>query len=124
MARKLQVVFLAVMLLLAATLGWLAWRLLAQDRQLSAQRLADQRETAADLAVAALEKRLAGVEQDLDTPKKLALSGGAIVVTFQAGSVRAWPENGLLYHPELRAAPEAPAALFATADELEFKKHD
>lgn len=119
------------MLLLVATLGWLAWRLLAQDRQLFVQRLADQRETAADLAVSALEKRLSGVEQDLDrtliasdTPSKLALPGGAILVQFQPGSVRVRPENGLLYHPDLGEAPEAPAALFATADDLEFKKRD
>ena len=129
--RNLQVVFLSIMLLLAATLGWLGWRLLVQDRQLSVQRLADQRETAADLAAAALEKRLSGIEQDLDraltatgNPKKPPASHGALFVQFQAGAIRVWPENGLLYYPELPATPEAPAALFAAADELEFKKRD
>ena len=64
--RRLGLIFLAVMLGLAATLGWLGWRLLAQDQQLAAQRLAEQRETAADLVVAALERRLSAVEHDLD----------------------------------------------------------
>ena len=63
--RQLRFVFVGTMLLLSCTLGWLGWRLLQQDQQLATQRLAERRETAADLAVAALEKRLSGVEQDL-----------------------------------------------------------
>ena len=35
---RLRFIFLAVMLLLAATLGWLGWRLLQQEEQLWAQR--------------------------------------------------------------------------------------
>jgi cytochrome c-type biogenesis protein CcmH/NrfG len=63
--RQLRLVFLAVMLLLTATLGWLGYQLVAQDRQRSAKRLADQRETAADLVVAALKTRISAIEQDL-----------------------------------------------------------
>jgi len=58
--RQLRIVFLTTMLLLAGTLGWLGWRLLQQDQQLSAQRMAVHRETAAGLAVATLERQLAG----------------------------------------------------------------
>src|SRR5215831_8329163 len=63
--RKLRAVFIAIMLLLGSSLGLLAWRMLLQDDLLASQRLAEQRETAADLVVAALEKRLSRLEQDL-----------------------------------------------------------
>lgn len=129
--RQIRVVFLGVMLLLAATLGWLGWRLLQQDQQLFVQRLAERGEIAADLAVAGLEKRLSSVEHDLsqllvtgEAGKTLAPAEGAVVVQFQAGAIRAWPRDRLLYYPELPEGPEAPAAAFAAADELEFKKQD
>jgi hypothetical protein len=64
--RRIRVVFFGVMLLLAATLGWLGWRLLAQDQQLAAQRLTERRDAAAALVVAAFEKRLLEIEQELD----------------------------------------------------------
>ena len=63
--RRLRLVFLSVMLLLAVAFAGLALRLLNQDQQLTLQRLAEQRDTAADLVVAALEKRLVRIEQDL-----------------------------------------------------------
>jgi signal transduction histidine kinase len=118
------------MLLLAGTLSWLAWRLLAQDQQLSVQRLAEQRDTAADLAVAALEKRLNAVEHDLsrvlagDSSPPASLPSGAILVEFRPGAIRAWPESGLVFYPTTPEAGDAPASSFATADELEFKKRD
>src|SRR5690242_5523346 len=104
----LRTVFLGTMLLLAATLGWLGWRLLEQDRQLAAQRLAEQRESGADLAVAALEKQIAVVEQALDRAMVSGASSGP----------PAWPDS-LVYFPELHEATEAPAGIFEAADALE-----
>src|SRR4051812_4789085 len=40
--RQLRLIFLATMLLLAGTLGWLGWRLLQQDQQLSSQQMAER----------------------------------------------------------------------------------
>jgi hypothetical protein len=40
--------------MLASALGWLGWRLLAKDEQLAAQRLATERDVAADLVAASL----------------------------------------------------------------------
>lgn len=129
--RQIRVVFLGVMLLLAATLGWLGWRLLQQDRQLSGQRLAERREISADLAVAGLEKRLSSVEDDLSQVLLLgeavnapATAEGTLLVQFQGGAIRAWPQGGLLYYPELPETPEPRAVEFAAADELEFRKQD
>ena len=129
--RRLGLVFLAVMLMLAATLGWLGWRLLSQDQQLSAQRLAEQRETAADLAVAALERRLSAVEHDLDGPppsarsrRDLPSADEALFFEFRFGSVRAWPDGGLLYRPDLTMEPDDFSGLFAAAEDAEFRKLD
>jgi len=117
------------MLLLGGALGWLGWRLLQQDQQLSAQRMAERRETAADLAVAALERRLAAVDQDVvrllaagEPPK--AASDGALFLEFADGEIRTWPRGRLLYFPDLPSSSEPPASLFTTADKLEFQKQD
>ena len=129
-SRQLRSVFVGTMLLLSATLGWLGWRFLQQDQQLATQRLAERRETAADLAVAALEKRLSGVEQDLsnilmagEPPKTLAMADGTVLVQFQPGTVRVWPQGRLIYYPGLPEPPEPSTAVFEVADELEFKSH-
>src|SRR5690348_9885580 len=109
--RQLRLVFLATMLLLAGTLGWLGWGLLQQDQQLSEQRIADRRETAADLAVAALERRLAAVDQDVvrlltagEPPK--AVSDGAVYLELANGEIRTWPQGRLLYLPDLPPSSE------------------
>ena len=113
--RQLQFVFLATMLLLAGTLGWLGWRLLQQDQQLSAQRAVDRQETSADLAVAALERRLADVDQDIlrllraSEPPKTA-SDGALFLKLSEGEIRTWPQGRLLYLPELPPSPPSRAA--------------
>lgn len=128
---RLRRLFLGVMLLLVGTLGWLAWRLLLQDQQLVAQRLMEQRDSAADVVVAVLERRLAEIRQDLDLianggepAKPPHSSDGAVFVRFSSGMFRAWPEHSLAYFPEVREEPEAPAFLFAAADVLQFQKHD
>src|SRR5436190_13123195 len=98
--------FLGIMLVLAATLGWLGWRLLAQDEQLARQRSAEQREVAADLLVAGLGQRLLALEQALDRaltqPDAIAdipMSDDAVVVRVTSGILHAWPERRLLYYP-------------------------
>src|SRR5215469_16699056 len=96
--RQLRFVFLGTMLLLAGTLGWLGWRLLQQDQQLSAQRIAERRETAADLAVAALERRFAAIDQDVarllaaGEPPNEADNGG-LFIEFTNGEIRLWPRG-------------------------------
>ncbi|OFW17918.1 MAG: hypothetical protein A3H97_22675 [Acidobacteria bacterium RIFCSPLOWO2_02_FULL_65_29] len=123
--------FATVMLLLAATFGWLAWRLLVQDQALSAQRLVEQRETAADLVVLALERRLTNVEQDLDRilagePPSTSprASDGALFFEMSGTSIRTWPEKGLVFYPTLPDVSEPPAATFEAAEALEFKRGD
>ena len=123
-------VFPAVMILLAATLGCVAWWLLQQDQQLATQRIGERQDAAADLAVAALEKRFSGVEQELSRmiaekgAKTVAPSTGAVLVQITPGLIRSWPDNGLVYYPIVLETPEAPDTLFEAADDLEFQKRD
>ena len=129
--RHLRLVFISVMLLLAVALGGLAWRLLNQDQQLALQRLAEQRDTAADLVAAALDKRLVGIDQDLnhvfttsDPARPTPPAEGALFFQFAPDSLQTWPRDTLIFYPELPEQPAGPSGLFATADELEFKRND
>jgi signal transduction histidine kinase len=124
---QLRLVFLAVMLLLASTLGWLGWRLLAQDRELAKQRTVDRQEVAADMVIAAFEKRFSEAEQNLArllTGDEDVHEDGPLFVRFSLNEIRTWPQHGLLYFPKLPQPPEPSASLFAVADELEFRKQD
>jgi hypothetical protein len=55
--RYLLTLFLAIMLVLAASLGWLSWRLLKQDRVLESQRSQERLDNAADLIAASLLRK-------------------------------------------------------------------
>ena len=123
--------FFAVMLLLAGTLGWLGWRLLEQEQQLWSQRAVERNESAADLVVAGLEKKLSAIERGLDhvlasgePAPELVGNDHMVVVQITRDAVRSWPEHRLVYVPALPDRPEAPAGAFVAADRLEFQKQD
>jgi signal transduction histidine kinase len=128
--HQLRIVFLAVMILLASTLGCVAWWLLDQDRQLATQRLGERLDTAADLTVATLEKRLSDIDQTLDrmlsdrAEKPAPPPAGSLLVQFLPGSIRVWPDDGLAYYPVVAEMSEASDSLFAVADEMEFQNRD
>jgi signal transduction histidine kinase len=109
--RTLVGVFAIVLCLPAATLIWLAARLMQQDRDLESQRLAERRELAAADAVQALSARLAD-------PRLLTTSPGpgAILVRF--------PDTPLLFQDSIQPAAEAPPELFQEAESLEFQHND
>jgi signal transduction histidine kinase len=127
----------AIALLLAGTLLWLGWRLAAQDRQVAEQRMHEQRENAADLAVAALQRALSQVEERLATlaatqgpaaaERALALADGlgddSVVLLVRDGAPIEYPAGRLAFSPVAPAPPE-PAAVFIEADALEFQQRD
>jgi cytochrome c-type biogenesis protein CcmH/NrfG len=126
----------AIALLLAGTLFWLGWRLVQLDRQIAAQRMQEQRESAADLAVATLQRSVSQAEGRLATlaaaqDSSVAQSAGAIVaglsedsalVVARRGVLEAYPAQRLLFYPTAQDA--APVAVFAEPDELEFQRRD
>lgn len=130
-AHRRRSLFLGITLVLATTLGWLGWRLLAQDEQLASQRAAEQRESAADLIVAGLSQRLSSLELSLDRsltqsefPPAVSSADDAVLVRIGLNGINAAPTGGLLFYPDLplRAADLDP--VFVKADELEFRRND
>ena len=119
--------FLMITLAPSSLLIWFGWRSLQQDRALALQQVQERREQAADLIVAGVEQSLAASEQMLRDPsamQALATPEGAVAVVLTQDHVEAFPRNRLLYYPIPPAGHEAPAALFASAEDLEFRRAD
>jgi hypothetical protein len=79
------------MVTIAAALGWLGWRLLEQDRDLSRQRIQERLEGAADLASAMLVRKLMEVESMLTMPAAEPKSNDALTVVLADVSTRIPP---------------------------------
>src|SRR5262249_5018673 len=136
--RHLLILFFGITAVSAATLAWLSWQLVRQDRALAAQRAQEQRENAAGLAAAALQKHLSGVEERLTELASLpedditreaeeysrALPKDSVLLILNSAELEAFPAGHLIYYPVLPATPEADTAPFAKADTLEFQQND
>jgi signal transduction histidine kinase len=119
--------FLLITLVPSGLLIWFGWRSLQQDRALALQQVQERREQTADLIVSGLEQNLTAAEQSLRDPsalQTLAQPEGAVAVIFTPTSVEAFPKGRLLFYPISPAEHEAPASLFAAAEELEFRRAD
>jgi signal transduction histidine kinase len=136
--RRLLFSFLAVAAVLAGVMLWLGWRLVRQDQELAAQRLQERRESATDLAAAALQKSLSLIEEQMTRLASLApverrrqaavdagtLTDDSALILFQQDAAEAFPERRLPYYPVVPKKPEPPASLFAEAERLEFRQLD
>ena len=124
--RYLLALFLAVTVVPATALAWLSWRILEQDRALETQRVQERLDHAADLIAAALERRLAEVEEQLPA---LAASSAhvpddALIVTLGEGRVEANPEHRLLYQPFVPPTQEPSRSVWEAGEILEFQRED
>ena len=136
--RYLLTLFLAIMLVLAASLSWLGWRLLKQDRALESQRIQERLDNAADLIAASLLHKFS--ESRVQFTSFLTLSdsdlaaraselssqgaGTALIVVFRPQAVDAYPRAALLYYPFLPTAKEPPASIFEAGEVAEFQQKD
>jgi hypothetical protein len=134
--RYLLTLFLAIMLALAATLSWLSWRSLKQDRALESQRIQERLDNAADLIAASLLRKFS--ESNDQFTGLLALSdsdlamraselagqdaGTALIVVFRPQAVDAYPRTSLLYYPFLPTLKEPPTSMFEAGEVLEFQQ--
>jgi len=115
--------FLGVAVVSVIVLVWMGIRLVQQDRALEAQRLEEQRDTAADRIIVALEKSLTSEERKLlEAPAVSFESVGEDALLFIADpdEIRVWPDNALLYYPVITPDQEASSHLFAKAERAEF----
>jgi signal transduction histidine kinase len=136
--RYLLTLFLAIMLVLAASLSWLGWRLLKQDRALESQRIQERLDNAADLIAASLLHKFSESRDqftslltlsDYDLAARASElsgqgSGTALIVVFRPQAVDAYPPVGLLYYPFLNTAKEPSASVFEAGEVAEFQQRD
>jgi len=136
--RYLLTLFLGIMLVLAATLGWLGWRLLEQDRALESQRTQEKLDNAADLIGASLLRKLSEIEDQLTGLSALSdpelgarasgltgqSAGTALTSVFRPQAVDAYPRSSLVYYPFVSSAKEPPASVFEAGEALEFQQKD
>ncbi|OFW27686.1 MAG: hypothetical protein A3H97_23080 [Acidobacteria bacterium RIFCSPLOWO2_02_FULL_65_29] len=120
--RQVIVVFLAVALVSAGGLGWLAWQLLAQEKALEIQRRQERLEQAADRAAALMQQSLADLQARVG-PQSAAnerLPSGVSVVSIGPGGATVTPPGSILYYPFPRTALEADPKAFVGGERLEF----
>ncbi len=101
--RRLLVIFVAVMVALAAGLAWLGWRFVEQDQALETQRQQESLERAADLVAVALEQRLTTMKEQIPLAFSQPDTGDALLVRFNAAGIVAHRGAPLLYHPAATA---------------------
>lgn len=118
--RSLVALVIGVLVVPLLALPWLGWRLLEQDRALESQQVQQRVERAADLVVAALQRALAASERRL-TGDAATWPDGAIAVTIDDARVEVVPAERVAYWPVAPPMPEAPAAAFAAAEQLELR---
>ena len=115
-SRKLAILLLAVTLPPAATLVWLGWQLLMQDRSLLAQRDFERRQAATDAAVHSLQLAIAGAERHLlEGP----VPTGMVRFHISPAGIRAEPADRVAWLPT-PAAVAVDDSRFAAAEMLEF----
>jgi len=101
-------------------LGWLAWRLVDQERLVESQRAQERTEQEADRVVATLRSVLADLAERLDAwDSSSRPPQGALVVMVKGASIEAFGGK-LLFSPLPPALPEANPELFRKGEELEF----
>ncbi len=110
-AHRLLALFLAATLLPSATLVWLGWRLVQQDRQLERERVREALDLEGSKAAAAIERELGAIDRGLPAladPAGTPLSSDlAVAVRLTASGMATRTGAPLLFVPR----PQPPARL-------------
>lgn len=122
-SRSLVALIVGITVVPLATLLWLGWRLLEQDRLLEGQQVQQRVERAADLVVAALQRALSASEQRLAAGSE-QWAEGAVAITFHDGRADAFPADRVAFLPVVDPLREPPSATFVQAEDLEFRQRD
>ena len=111
-STRLAALLAAVVVTPAVTLVWLGLQLLAQDRELMAQRDFDRREAAAQAAARSLERSIATAEQ------QVPLGVGLVRFTFEREGLKADPPNRVWWVPVAPKLRDVETRVFAAAETL------
>jgi len=115
------------MLILGGALGWLGWRLLAQERALEKQRIQERLEQAADRIASALQRDLYDFELYLNFlpgPDANDPPPGVAVVIQDGVGFAVYPPDRLLFYPVVPTGNEPQDAIFKEGEALEFQNND
>ena len=126
-ALRLPVWFTVLAGIPLAALGWLGWRLLVQEHGLEQQRQRARLEEAAATIAHDLDRALARWEERLPAlaaGEPVSLPPDVVALVFDDRGVLRHVGPPLPYYPQVAAAPEVPADLFAEAESSEFARGD
>ncbi len=121
--RHLLALFIAIIVLPAAVLAWLAWRTFEQDRALERQRLVERLEAAATIVGSGLEARLNGLSRQLPAlaTTGVSLPGDSVLLVARDEGISEMPPGRLLYFPRVPTGRRPQDARLAAAETLEFR---
>jgi signal transduction histidine kinase len=108
--RIVLTLFICLMVVCAAALGWLGWQIVIQDRAVEAQREQEFLTGAADRVVVAITRAL--------------MTADAEVTVTAAGEVQVSPAGKLAFTPTETSQSPLPADIFAEAEAFEFQNRD
>ena len=136
--RLLLLVFVGTMLSFLAGLGYFGWQSIEQNRALQDDNVRGAVERAADLITSEIRQKLTEFDNELE---RLAaapageldaaaaalgkkLGDDALLVVFEADTVRAYPTQRLLYRPAVAAPDEPDPQVFAHGEVYEEQGED
>jgi signal transduction histidine kinase len=125
--RHLLALFVAVIVLPAIALAWLAWRTFQQDKALERQRVQERLETAASSVIAGLDRRLDELARQipiLAASANVSLPDDFLLVTIRDATITLSPPGRALYYPRVPEGRRPRDAGLAAAEALEFRSQD
>jgi signal transduction histidine kinase len=125
--RHLLALFIAIIVLPAAVLAWLAWRTFEQDRALERQRLRERVETAAASVVSGLESRLDELARqlpELAASADVSLPDDSVLLVTRSDEIVERPSGRLLYFPRIPKASRPRDARLTAAETLEYRSQN
>ena len=136
--RLLLVLFVGTMLSFLAGLGYFGWQSLEQNRVLETERIREGLSRSADLITSEIRRKLTEFDAqlvrlstvptaELDAAAAAAakdLGYEALIVAFEADSVRAFPTQRLIYRPAVAVPEEPDPQVFAPGEVYEERGED
>ena len=125
--RNLLVILFTLTLVSISAFAWLGWKLLEQERAVEAQRVHERLQQSADRIAAMLRQTVAETGERLGAwavapPPADTQPDEGLLLILSESTLSEFPSGRLLYQPLASPDPEAPPAIFAVGEGLEFLK--